>query len=271
MQSYRASSSEEGVKLQIFLNSKMGKTHSVRHIKRLIDRNHCRINGRIERFGSTPVRAGDLVSLVLEKPIEKPKVIFEDEWLLAIDKPAGVVSEQLPFQKAIHRLDRDTSGLLLFAKQDPEPLKKLFVNRQVKKTYLAIVDGVPSVGEVENYLGRRGGYAGQTIWGAVHPEKGKWAKTSWNVLRHGSNWAYLRCYPETGRTHQIRVHFASQGHPILGDGQYGKRFRCSYLATRHLLHAETLSFTHPHTGDTLELNASIPSDFQEVLDALSDR
>lgn len=255
---YRVSKGDQGLKLQVFLKHRLGC--SVRYVKKLINLNHCRINGKIERFGSTLVRAGDSITFIPQRLAEAPTTLFEDEYILAINKPAGCLSKS-----KVHRLDRDTSGLLLIAKHDPAPLIQLFKERQVQKRYLAIVDGVPPpTGVVENRLGKRGHFAGQTVWGA-HPA-GRYAKTSWKRLHHGKDWAALYCYPKTGRTHQIRVHLAGQGHPILGDGQYGKRFRCSYLATRHMLHAESLSFIHPWTQKPLELIAPTPEEFHAFTD-----
>ena len=120
----------------------------------------------------------------------------------------------------------------------------------------------PAKGKVENYLGKKQAYAGQTIWGAVSPSRGLYACTEWERLKKGDISSLVACHPTTGRTHQIRVHMAEMGHPILGDYQYGKRFLCPYRPPRILLHAEEFSFYHPSTGKSLCLTAPLPDDFK---------
>ncbi len=261
MPKFQVTPGEAGVKLQIFLAGRLGC--SVRRVKRLIDHNHCRVNGRLERFGSSALQAGDEIQLALEEEWGEPKILFEDPYLKVLDKPAGLILE------GIHRLDRDTSGILLMAKGDPSPFQKLFAERKMGKTYLALVHGVPKQqGRVENRLGPCGFFEGQTIWG--EDPGGKVAKTSWRVLRSGKEWAFLEARPETGRTHQIRVHLAALGHPIVGDGQYGREISSSLETRRHLLHASRLRFIHPMTRKEIDLHAPLPKDFQRVLDACSD-
>ena len=136
----------------------------------------------------------------------------------------------------------------------------------MKKRYLAIVDGIISLkrGEIINDLGPKRAYAGQTIWGEVPPAQGVRAITDWELLDQGSETSLVACYPKTGRTHQIRVHMAGMGHPILGDYQYGNRFKSPFRSLRTLLHAESIQLDHPLTQKRLLITAPLPDDFREA-------
>ncbi|CUI17090.1 RNA pseudouridylate synthase family protein [Candidatus Protochlamydia naegleriophila] len=273
---------ESGSKLISFLSRHLGDTYSSRYLKRAIEGNCCRINRRVERFASTLLGTGDLVSLVLEPSlvsfpyrVEPTRILFEDEDLLAYDKPAGVSCDEEgmialfkpshPSIRLIHRLDRQTTGVLLLAKNALafDSLVKQFKQLLVHKSYLALVDGVmpKSQGVIENYLGKKRTYAGQAIWGEVKPVNGLYACTEWKCLKKGKTASCIQCLPKTGRTHQIRVHLSEMGHPILGDYQYGKRFECPYKAKRYLLHAEEIEFVHPRTNVRIRLKALLPDDF----------
>ena len=277
MSVWKVAAHENGQKLSVFLKDKLGEGYSARQIKQAIEHNACRINGRVERFATAVVGKGD--SIVFEdvqaKSKTKMEILYQDAYLLACNKPAGVASDDpalipAPGLELLHRLDKDTTGVLLWAKTpgSAKKMKELFKNRLVMKTYLAVVDGIPKdqSGHVENHSGRLHQYHGQSLWGPV--EKGFLAITDWKLekkLRHAS---LLCCYPHTGRTHQIRVHLSGLGHPILGDRQYGKRFRCEFRPSRCLLHAQKIAFTHPETNSLLEITASTPADLQEALDKL---
>lgn len=276
-------SEEAGSKLLSFLTERLEKKYSARFLKRLIEHNQCQINGRTERFASTLLGKGDHVSLQIEQTayttshvIEPQRILYQDDALLVYNKPAGINSDeqgilkllkaQFPSLLLVHRLDRDTTGVLLLAKQATvfENLVHQFRELKVSKRYQAIVDGDVALpkGVIENYLGKKQAYAGQTLWGAVSPSQGLYACTEWQRLKRGHNASLLACMPKTGRTHQIRVHMAGMGHPILGDFQYGKQFQCSYRPSRYLLHAEEIQFHHPLTGDPLRLVAPLPDDFK---------
>lgn len=282
-------SQEAGMKLIAFLTHRVEEKYSARFLKRLIEHNGCQINGRIERFASTAVHQGDHICLYLEqveappRALESQRILYEDDSLLVYNKPAGVNSDEkgiLPLLKAhdaslqlVHRLDRDTTGVLILAK-GPEVFEKLvaqFKQFHVQKRYQAIVDGIVSQpkGVIENYLGKKRAYAGQTLWGAVAPEKGLHALTEWQRLKVGKKASLLACMPKTGRTHQIRVHLAEIGHPILGDFQYGKQFQSPYHPPRYLLHASDIHFLHPMTGKHLDLTAPLPDDFKLAQQQLS--
>jgi 23S rRNA pseudouridine955/2504/2580 synthase/23S rRNA pseudouridine1911/1915/1917 synthase len=169
-------------------------------------------------------------------------------------------------------LDKDTTGALILAKQDAifDAMVQQFKTKEVQKAYLALVDGVPQKesGTIENYLGKLKTWQGQSLWGAVDPQQGLHALTHWKRLRKGPQCALVECIPVTGRTHQLRVHLAGMGHPILGDKQYGGGFRCPYPAQRTLLHAARLSFKHPVTQAPLMVEAPLPADFNNAIAAL---
>lgn len=280
---------DSGVKLIAFLTQHLEGQYSARHLKRVIERNGCRINGRTERFASTVLGQGDHVTLEVEQALppktndpEPQRILFEDDSLFVYDKPAGVSCDDKgilfvlkkinPSLQLIHRLDRETTGVLLLAKQQKvfENLVKQFKALQVHKKYLAIVDGKvgSNKGVIENYLGKKKAFAGQTLWGSVNPSEGLKALTEWKCLERGKTASLLSCTPKTGRTHQIRVHLAEMGHPILGDFQYGRHFQSSYRPSRILLHAEEIAFLHPATGKPLVFSAPLPKDFNQAIQEL---
>jgi 23S rRNA pseudouridine955/2504/2580 synthase/23S rRNA pseudouridine1911/1915/1917 synthase len=285
MLEWMVTSQESGSKLLSFLTQRLAGQYSARFLKRAIEHNGCQINGRPERFASTLLGVGDHVSLRLEQSslpvsqqVEPQRILYEDDVLLVYDKPPGVASDEQGILKLlhsyapsvclVHRLDRETTGVLILAKQSFafEQLVEQFKQLNVHKRYQAIVDGVcgQSKGIIKNYLGKKQPYAGQTLWGAVKASQGLYACTEWQLLKRGKQASLVACFPQTGRTHQIRVHFAERGHPIVGDFQYGKQFVCSYQPPRMLLHAERIQFNHPVTGKSMEIVAPLPDDFKEA-------
>jgi 23S rRNA pseudouridine1911/1915/1917 synthase len=242
---------------------------------------------------SLVLREGD--SVVLEIPEETAPsplaaeeiplgILFEDEHLLVIDKPAGLVVHPGAGNREgtlangllhhcagievvggterpgiVHRLDKETSGCLVVAKteQAHRSLAEQFATRHVEKTYLALTDGVPRMphGKIEAAIGRH----------AVHRQKmavverGREALTHYRVLDSREGKALVQCHPKTGRTHQIRVHLKHLGQPVAGDPVYGRRGKFD----RHMLHAWKLAFTHPATGKTVTFTAPLPRDFPE--------
>lgn len=276
---------EAGMKLIAFLTQRLGSRYSARFIKRALEHNRCQVNERAERFASIIVEKGDHIALNLEGfsatpslAFELSRLLYEDADLLIYNKPPGVNSDEQgvltllksysPQLQLIHRLDRDTTGVLLLAKN--AGVFKLMVEQfrefKVQKCYMAIVDGVPDKpkGTVENYLGKKHHYDGQTIWGAVNQNKGSYACTEWVKVKAGKQCSLIYCYPKTGRTHQIRVHLAGMGHPLLGDFQYSKQFHCSYRPDRYLLHAREMSFQHPVTHQPVHVKAPVPDDFKQA-------
>lgn len=221
-----------------------------------IEHNRCWINGKVERYGSYKVKAGEKITLFPEKkPFFQPepeRILYEDDHLLLYNKPIHIDSPALATLLGtllVHRLDRDTSGIILFAKSKlaQKKLEDLFRQRTIKKEYLALVEGkTQKQGVIEGNLMQQG--------------KKVWAKTSWKCLKQGKKGALLQCSPWTGRTHQIRLHLKSIGHPILGDFDYGNRSGKPNLF-RPLLHAASLSFNHPFEGKMIHISAPPPEDF----------
>jgi 23S rRNA pseudouridine1911/1915/1917 synthase len=227
-------------------------------------------------------------------------IVFEDEHLLVIDKPAGLVVHPAAGNRdgtlvnallhhcggslsgiggvarpgIVHRIDKDTSGLLVIAKHDKahEGLAKQFADHSIDRRYLAIVSGVPrqAEGSVDAPLARSPQNRKKI---AIMP-KGKRAVTHWKRLDLLKNAALVECRLETGRTHQVRVHMASIGHPLVGDPVYGRgksvhRDLLNQLDfKRQALHAAHLGFIHPVTKGRLSFDSALPSDMQELFSAL---
>lgn len=292
MDKWQVMQKQSGLSLQVFLKENLGEGVSGKQIKRLIDAGKCRLNGKPERFASRLVGTGDKVELDSSQPVEKTKklssangpdpVLYIDNDLIAYNKPSGISSDNKDLQDSLnkrygvvillHRLDKETTGVLLFARNEKaaQGIEGLFKKRMIEKTYLALVNGVPSKksGTIQNYLGKLHVYHGQSVWGVVPPEQGLIAKTSWEVKKKGKGASLITCYPATGRTHQIRVHLSDLGHPILGDNQYGKTFTCNYPAQRVLLHAAEVSFEHPNTKETITIKSPLPIDFLGAIKCL---
>jgi 23S rRNA pseudouridine1911/1915/1917 synthase len=271
------------------------------------------------------MRAGESVTVEVPEP-RTPELIaediplsilYEDDQLLAIDKPAGLVVHPAPGHPSgtlvnallhhvrdlegvggelrpgiVHRLDRDTSGVLLVAKTDRahQMLSRQMRRRSLRKEYLAVVAGVPRVrkGEVSFAIGRdprdrkRMKAIRTTSAGEELPAGTREAKTLYEIER---DWfalglALLRCRLVTGRTHQIRVHLATAGLPIVGDPVYGRprypRVRDGSLKTRlqsfprQALHAERIAFHHPTTQELVEVVAPVPQDLKDLLHAIEE-
>lgn len=272
---WRVSKKEAGTRLLQFLRDKCPEAPSVKAIKRALDGKQCTVNGRIETFSSYTLEENDLVTFngVLEEQELKVTILHEDGEILVISKPAGMLTDLKSLQKKaflVHRLDKETSGVLILAKtkEAQEKMIELFKTRKVRKTYLAVVDGAveKEEGKIENFLGKKHSYQGQTIYGSVDEKKGQRAITYWKRLAKSKNASVVMCEPYTGRTHQLRVHLSGMGHPILGDVQYGKRFVCGYKPRRNLLHAYSIAFAWK--GKELKIVAPIPGDFKEALEKL---
>jgi len=279
---------DSGKKLMTFLTERLGNRASAKTIKRVIDSSGCQVNGKIERFSTITLKKKDYICFddkMLTASHEAPKidtdrVLYEDENLLAYNKPPGVSCDPKgilrllhaynPSLLLVHRLDKETSGVILLAKNQAtlDRLIEEFKQLRVNKVYWAIADGVmeEKKGTVKNHLGRKAFFQGQTIWGSVSNRKGVLAHTNWEKLKQGRDAALVACYPITGRMHQIRVHLAEMGHPILGDHQYSKQFLCGFRAPRYLLHALQISFKLG--GKQLVIKAPVPDDFTQSAKAL---
>lgn len=242
---------------------------SGKKIRKLLEQNCCKVNGKIERFGSVWLEKGTVVEFVLISEVkQKWEILWDQPELQIVNKPVNWVCSPENCHKTfgskfflVHRLDKDTTGALLLAKSivARDALMELFALRLVEKEYLAWVDGIVSQdhGVIENFLAKKGSFQGQTIWGSAL--KGDLAITKWSVVKRGKNETLVCCKPLTGRTHQIRVHMAEMGHPILIDRQYARQFRSSFFAARPLLHAYRLSFLFQ--DQKIDVTAKIPPDF----------
>jgi 23S rRNA pseudouridine955/2504/2580 synthase len=273
----------ETQKLIHFLQCQLDPAPSGKMLRRVLEANLCRVNGTIERFGTTEVRKGAIVELspawqsVLVPSMNKFQTLFEDKYLLIVDKPAGWICVDTECARAfgpnrflVHRLDKETTGVLLIAKSAEvrEAMFKLFRERGIEKLYYAIADGTPAEerGHRKTYFAKVGSFEGQSCWGSR--SKGLEAETHWKVLDRGKNASLIACQPITGRTHQIRVHLAEIGHPILVDRQYAKSYRCKFFATRPLLHSARTRFKHPITQEQIDISAPLPLDFVDALEEL---
>lgn len=237
---------------------------STKSIRWAIEHGRCFVNGQVERFSSTQLKAGDRITFwPAELPRfarEENRVLYEDEQLLFYNKPPYLDSPTLAKilnVHLVHRLDRDTTGVIVFAKKSPKKLEELFRNREVKKTYHTVVHGHPEkTGSCTASMRKVGKRQGAIIWGVC--SHGLTARTDWKREKTSDKMSLLRCSPHTGRTHQIRVHMRAIGHPIVGDCEYGPRTAPPGLF-RPLLHASTLEI-NGHT-----ISAPLPADFLEFI------
>ncbi len=220
---------------------------STKDLRWSIENGRCFVNGRIERFCSTRVHTEDTVQIwPLTRPQfirEEKRVLHEEEDFLVYDKPPYIPSSDLAKilnMTLVHRLDRDTSGVILFAKKNPERFEELFRERKIRKTYHAIVEGAPKkTGSFSAPMQEIKRWEGAVMWGIS--SKGVWSETEWECEKYGPKTTLIRCHPLTGRTHQIRVHMQAIGHPIVGDCIYGNR-KGAPGVFRPLLHASVLEF-----------------------------
>jgi 23S rRNA pseudouridine1911/1915/1917 synthase len=279
-----------GTRLDRFLAVPLG---SRARAQSLIDGGRVRVDGAV-RPKRHLLAAGEAIEVdeeVVESgPVpDEPApfgVAYEDEHLLVVDKPAGVVvhparghsagtlAQALAGRAAggedpwragiVHRLDRDTSGLLVVAKSDSvhRALKALLAQRRLRREYLALVDGHPPArtGTIDAPIGR---HRRDRKLMSIDSDDPREARTHFEIEQLLPAAALLRVVLETGRTHQIRVHLAAIGHPVCGDPQYGTRGR--YGLERQFLHATRLAFTHPVTGAGVDVTSPLPADLDGAL------
>ena len=285
-------------RLDIFLAEAVdGLTRS--YIQKLIEAEQVTVNG-------TPAKAhyklkeSDHVDLAVPdpEPLEvQPEaiplnIVHEDDSLIVIDKPPGMVVHPAPGHSGgtlvnallyhckdlagiggverpgiVHRLDKDTSGLIVAAKTEAcmQSLTRQFKERGIQKVYLALAKGAfaPHEGSIDAPIGRHKTHRKKM---SVRAPTRREAMTRYEVIRQCDGFAYVRLYPKTGRTHQLRVHLASIGHPILGDRLYGGTLGPGLpQMSRQALHAHRLELTHPATGDLLQLESPLPPDMKAAL------
>lgn len=282
--------SSDGIRLDRFLAEPLGSRAKA---QTLIDSERVLVDGRV-RPKRHLVSAGELIvvepqesePVVIEDVTAPFEVTYEDEHLLVVDKPAGVVvhparghwsgtlAQALAGRSAggdepwragiVHRLDRDTSGLLVVAKSDEvhRALKEALKARKLHREYLALVEGRPPArtGTVEAPIGR---HRRERTLMSIETDEPREARTHFELERALPSSTLLRVVLDTGRTHQIRVHMAAIGHPVAGDPQYGTRGL--YGLKRQFLHAARLAFEHPVTGFGIEVSSPLPDDLAAAL------
>ena len=305
----------EKIRLDIFVSSKCKISRS--EAKRMIEAGSVEVNGKKSRC-AYKLKKGDVISILpYERPVQdlEPEpidldIIYEDDDILVINKPPGMVVHPAPGNPRgtlvnailnhcrinatsssctdlrpgiVHRLDKGTSGLMVVAKNITAQglLSAQFKNRKVKKVYLTLVAGSSkeSSGTFDTLIGR---HPKDRKRMSVGTNRGKRAVTHWEVVkRFGADLMLVKVSIETGRTHQIRVHFSSHGMPVVGDTVYGRRWKGrirdkEYLkilegVTRPLLHAYSIGFTHPRAGKEMSFCQEPPSDFKEILERLEEK
>ncbi len=293
------------VRLDIWLNAQQPSLSRARW-QELIKSGHVLVNGRIRkphyRLHDQDVVESDVPPAV---PVEiLPEaipldILFEDADILVLNKPAGLVVHPAPGHDSgtlvnallhhchdlagiggerrpgmVHRLDKDTSGVLVIAKNEGAmmSLTGQFKSRKVEKEYLALVWGHPrpASGTVETLIGRSPHNRKKM---SARPLSGRPAITHYKTVEKFRETSLLKVQIETGRTHQIRVHLAYKGHPVVGDHQYGRArvTPAPAVVRRQMLHAARLSFAHPRTGLKMEFLAPLPGDFLHLLDMARER
>jgi len=295
------------MRLDAFLREKFPAISRVA-LKRLIEQGQVRVNGQPVKPTHSP-RAGEQIEIrwpearpAAAEPEAMPlAILFEDQSLLVLNKPAGLVvhpaagNEEHTLVNAllhhcqgslsgiggvarpgiVHRLDKDTSGCLVVAKNDEthQALSRQFAAREVGKIYNAIVCGelARDSGEIHAAITRHPTHRKRM---AVRDDIGRAAHTSWRVLERLNSATFVGVQLHTGRTHQVRVHFQFLGHPLVGDETYGNRQNrklaelTGFEAPRVMLHARELVFLHPRTGAEMSFEAPLPEDFRLALKCL---
>lgn len=297
--------SETGERIDTFLAKKSGITRS--QIQRLIEKGNISVNG-IQAGQNYKVKPGDFIVIripeketddLIPEPIPL-EILYKDQNLVVVNKPANMVvypsagHNQKTLMNVIayhchklatiggplrpgvvHRLDKDTSGVMVVALDDKSyySLAEQFRVRSINRKYIALVYGKPkgNSGEIVFPIGRSESDRKKM---STRIKKGKEAVTMWKVLKRLENATLIEARLGTGRTHQIRVHFASIGHPVMGDRTYGKKTEIEIkgkkvIIPRQMLHAETLGFIHPATDKYIEFSSPMPEDMRDILNMLA--
>lgn len=278
-----------------FLMEKMGGM-SRTSVKSLLGHRQVSVNGSVQTRHDTPLKAGDKVSILagrgnVELRHPKLKLVYEDEYLIVVDKKPGLLTvathpgstEMTVFSilKAyvrkqnprngiytVHRLDRETSGLLVFAKSaDLQHYMRQYWRELVtKRTYVAAAEGLfdAKEGQIRSWFTEDKRNA--MVYSSPVDDGGDLAITNYKVIREGGDCSLVELNLETGRTNQIRVHLASKGHPVIGDRKYGHGNEESPI-DRLCLHAKILEFIHPATEKTIRFESAVPREFLRLVEA----
>lgn len=300
MEEYNIDASEEWVDKRIDkMISEYFADYSRSFLKKLFDDGLITVNSKSVK-PSYKVKSADMIDISVPDPVNidiAPEnipldIIYEDDDIILVNKPKGMVVHPAPghyggtlvnglmyhfgdslsgingeFRPGIvHRIDMDTTGVLVVCKNDfaHRSLSEQLHEHSITRKYYAIVHGniQQNEGTVDAPIGRSPKDRKKM---AVNTRNGRRAVTHYRVLeRFGGRYTYIECQLETGRTHQIRVHMASIGHPILGDDVYGPK-KCPFKLQGQTLHAGVLGFIHPSTGEYIEFNADLPEYFKELL------
>ncbi len=300
MKTYRVTPAEQGARLDKYVGAQRADL-SRSFLQTLIADGNVRVND-IARKPNYRVQAGDTVSLEIPPPAEataQPENIpldflYQDDDLLVINKRAGMVVHPAAGHSSgtlvnavlgyapeiitsnqerpgiVHRLDRDTSGVMLIAKNDNalHELQRQFAAREIHKTYLALVHGIVKTpqGKIDAPLARDP--RDRKKMAIVQNARARDALTNFSVLAHTEKYTLLRVEPETGRTHQIRVHLAFLKHPVVADEVYGKK-KNELGLPRQFLHAWRIAFKHPRSGTPLAFTAPLAGDLRTALEQIS--
>ncbi len=293
-------SSDIDKRLDVFLSDKE-KQLTRSQVQKMIEEGRVRVLGKLRKSGYR-LRPGDRIAFDIELPkqeIPPPEkvplnVVYEDDHLIVLDKPSGMVVHPgagrthptlvdglLSFFPEIrkvgsadrpgivHRLDKETSGLMVVARSEKayQILQKQFREREVDKSYLGLVWGKVSQieGKITWPIGRHRKH-GQRM--SIKSRKPRSAETHYKVVRRFPEFTLLEVRPITGRTHQIRVHLAASGHPLVGDSRYGRK-KEKIPGPRLFLHAYRLAFFHPQTGRMVEFFSPLPKDLEEFVKDLA--
>lgn len=310
---FKVLSNEEGQRLDAYLALKnIVSTRS--QIQKLIEKEKVKVNGFSEK-SSYRIRFQDTISVEVPPPQKsfiEPKnipieILYEDEDLIVVNKPAGMVVHPGAGHKEetlihallfhcqnlsgiggvlrpgiVHRLDKDTSGVMVVAKNDEAHLNlsEQFKQRTIQREYKTLVFGrmKEKEGSFDQPIGRHHHHRKKM---SSKSRRGKEAMTLWKVLKEYDQMSLIQAKLKTGRTHQIRVHFSEAGYPVVGDATYGHKNRIKNMIDiklRHmieklpamLLHAETLAFDHPKTGKKLSFETPLPAYFENILKVLNE-
>jgi 23S rRNA pseudouridine1911/1915/1917 synthase len=293
---YQFTVAEAGARLDKYVSEKLPELSRTR-AQKMIEDGHITVNGRMSK-SSFKLQSGDAVDITIPPPQPSQltpeaiplKILYEDNDLMVVDKPAGLTVHPAPGHHShtlvnallayipdlasgeptrpgiVHRLDKDTSGLIIVAKNETAHMKLAdqFKNRTITKVYLALVQGhlTPEQGIIEANIGRdprdRKRMAVVTI--------GRQARTEYKVLQYLANCSLLEVRPKTGRTHQIRVHLAAIGFPVVGDATYGAR---SVYLSRQFLHAYKLGFRLPSGNEYRQFESPLPPDLVQTLENIA--